>query len=370
MSMLHVLRLRFRVGRGMTSRDTADLAFIRSDVLAMSGYTPGEQPGDARVVKLNTNENPYPPSPRVREAIAAAAADGLRLYPDPMASELCARAARVYGLQPDQVLAGNGSDELLMMIIRACVGPADRVVFPVPTYTLYETLVQIGGGRVATVDFPADFALPVDELVAAAGRVTFLCNPNAPSGTLASTSTLGELAQRLAGLVVVDEAYVDFAEGSAVELIAEHANVVVTRTFSKSFSLAGLRVGLLFGRAEVVSELAKVKDSYNLNRISMAAATAALEDLPWMRANVDKVRATRARLSDELRALGYEVLPSQANFVLARRRGEDQRPVYDALHRAGVLVRYFATPQLHDALRITVGTDAEIDRFLHALRAG
>lgn len=351
-----------------TERDS-ELSFIRPDVRAMTGYTPGEQPRGGRVVKLNTNENPYPPSPLVLEAMVSAASDAVRLYPDPMASDLCRRAAEVYGVAADQVLAGNGSDELLMMVLRACVGPGDAVAYPVPTYSLYETLVQIVGGRAVSVPFDRDFVLPVDGVVELAGKVTFVCNPNAPSGTVTPLAVIDEMASRLKGLLVVDEAYADFGTSTATELIERHPNVVVLRTFSKSFSLAGLRVGLAFGPQPVMAELAKVKDSYNLNRVSIAAATAALNDLDWMRANVEKVRRTRARLTEELTKLDYDVLPSDTNFVLARQPGINQEAVYKMLRAAGVLVRYFDLPALRDALRITVGTDEEIDALLAALRA-
>ncbi len=334
----------------------------------MTGYVPGEQPRGGRVIKLNTNENPYPPSPRVIEAMKAAASDALRLYPDPTATELRERAAELYGLDPDQVLAGNGSDELLMIILRACLGPGDRVAYPVPTYSLYETLVGICGGVVETVPFGDSFELPADELVDLRGRVTFVCNPNAPSGTVTALGVLRALAPRLDGLLVVDEAYGDFGSVCATELIAEYPNVVVVRSFSKSFSLAGLRVGLAFGQTQVVRELLKVKDSYNLNRASIAAATAALNDIDWMRANVERVRSTRERLRASLADLGYECLASETNFVLARRRGESQQGVYEDLRRRGILVRYFAIPELHDCLRITVGTDAEIDELLAAMK--
>ncbi len=352
----------------MSEQRKDDLSFIRPEVRAMSGYVPGEQPRGGGVIKLNTNENPYPPSPRVLEAMAAAASDALRLYPDPVASELRSRAAELYGLEADQVLAGNGSDELLTILLRACVSAGDRVAYPVPTYSLYETLVGICGGVVATVPFGDDFALPVEELVALQGRVTFVCNPNAPSGTVTSLEVLRGLAPRLEGLLVVDEAYGDFGSVCAMELIADHPNVLVVRSFSKSFSLAGVRVGLAFGQSRLMRELLKVKDSYNLNRASIAAATAALNDIEWMRANVERVRSTRERLRSALSDLGYETLPSETNFVLARRQGEDQQQVYEALRARGILVRHFATPELRDALRITVGTDEEIDTLLRALR--
>jgi histidinol-phosphate aminotransferase len=352
--------------KGTRPKTSIPSEFIREAIRNLDGYTPGEQPQDRRYVKLNTNENPYPPSPRVLEAVRACATEELRLYPDPMAEALRQRAARLYGFEPEQVLAGNGSDDLLAMIVRACVGPGDRVVYPHPTYSLYDTLVAIGGGDAVHLPFGPDFALPAG-LAEANGRVTFVCSPNSPSGTLVAASRLEELSRKVRGLLVIDEAYVDFADESALVLARERENVVVLRTFSKSFSLAGLRVGLVFGAREVIAELVKVKDSYNLNRISIAAATAALDDYEWMQTNVQKVRATRARLCAALQNLGYEVLPSQANFILARRRGHDLRPVYQDLKKRGILVRYFATPELRDAVRITVGTDHEVDALLVAM---
>ncbi len=320
------------------------------------------------MVKLNTNENPYPPSPRVLEAIGAATTGELRLYPDPLASELRAKAASVYGVSADWVLAGNGSDELLTMILRACVGPGDSVVFPRPTYSLYETLVAIQGGRSISPLFAEDFRLPLAELGEQGQKVTFICNPNAPSGTLAPLPELEHLAQRLEGLLVVDEAYVDFATGTALPLIHRYPNVLVLRTFSKSFSLCGMRVGLAFARAEVLAEIAKVKDSYNLNRLSQVAAVAALEDYATMEEHARRVRETRAELTRELGQRGFSVLPSQANFVLARRPGSDLGPLQRRLKDEGVLVRHFPTPELFDALRISVGSREEVAALSAALQ--
>ncbi|MCC6848143.1 MAG: histidinol-phosphate transaminase [Deltaproteobacteria bacterium] len=336
----------------------------------MHGYVPGEQPQGGRVVKLNTNENPYPPAPGAVEAARAAVSADLRLYPEPSARPLREEAARVYGVRPEQVLAGNGSDELLTMLMRAVVGPDDVVVYPEPTYSLYDTLVTIQEGRALTIPFPDDFTLP-PALFAAEGRLMMICNPNAPSGSLTPIATIGELARGFDGVVAVDEAYVDFAPpgSSALPLLAGHDNVVVLRTFSKSFSLAGMRIGLLFGHADLLAEIAKVKDSYNLNRVAIAAGAAALGEVEWMERNVARITATRARLSERLAGLGYDVLPSAANFVLARRSGEDQAPVQAALRTRGVLVRHFATDRLRDALRISVGTEDETDRLLAELAA-
>ncbi len=334
----------------------------------MHGYVPGEQPQGGRVVKLNTNENPYPPAPGVIEAARRAASDELRLYPESSAKPLREEAARAYGVRPEQVLAGNGSDELLTMLMRAIVGPDDIVVYPEPTYSLYDTLVTIQEGRALTIPFPADFTLP-PALFAAEGRLMMICNPNAPSGSLTPVATVAELARGFDGVVVVDEAYVDFAPpgSTALPLLADHDNVVVLRTLSKSFSLAGMRVGLLFGHADLVAEIAKVKDSYNVSRVAIAAGAAALVALDWMERNVARIVATRARLAERLAGLGYDVLPSATNFVLARRAGEDQGPVQAALRARGVLVRHFASDRLRDALRVSVGTEDETDRLLTEL---
>ena len=343
------------------------LPWIRPAVATLHPYVPGEQPQDRRYIKLNTNESPYPPSPRVLAAIREAAHDDLRLYPDPQANALRDRAAAVYGCERDAILVGNGSDELLNLVIRTCVDSADAVVYPFPTYSLYDTLVTIQGGRPVHVPYPADFRLP-EGLAEAGGRITFVCNPNSPSGTGIPLSVVRDLAARVRGLLVVDEAYVDFADETALPLASDRPNVVVLRTFSKSFSLAGMRIGLAFGAPALMTELAKVKDSYNVNRLSIVAATAALEDYAWMQQNVARVRATRTRLSAGLAELGYGVLPSQANFVLARRSGTDQEATYAALKTHGILVRFFPAPGLRDALRITVGTDDQTDALLAALR--
>jgi histidinol-phosphate aminotransferase len=337
---------------------------VRPIIAAMDGYVPGEQPRGGSIVKLNTNENPYPPAPGVARAVAEAAAD-LRLYPDPSATPLREAAAARYGVAPDEVLVGNGSDELLSLLMRAIVGPDDVVVYPVPTYSLYDTLVEIQEGRALTVPFPEDFSLP-PALRAAEGRLLLLCNPNSPSGTFAPLDVIDELARGFDGVVVVDEAYVDFAPASALALLGRHDNLIVLRTFSKSFSLAGMRIGLAFGPPALLAELAKVKDSYNVNRLAIAAGVAALAEYEWMERNVARIVATRARLSAELATRGFEVLPSAANFVFARRPGEDQAPTQRRLRAAGVLVRHFATPRLADALRISVGSDPEIDRLLAA----
>lgn len=339
---------------------------VRPNVAALAGYVPGEQPTDPSIVKLNTNENPYPPSPRVAEAIAAAAAN-LHLYPDPDSSALRRAAARIYGVDPDGVVVGNGSDELLAMLLRAIVGPGDGVAYPVPTYSLYDTQVALQDGRAMHFPFPDDWSLP-EAIHSCGAKLFFICNPNAPSGTLLPTSALERLARENPDSVVVaDEAYVDFCDGTAVGLVGRVPNLVVLRSFSKSYSLAGLRVGLAMATPALAAELAKVKDSYNLDRLAQAGALAALEDQATMLANVAKVRATRARLTTALESMGFRVLPSQTNFVLARGARGSLEGLAVALKQRGVLVRWFRA--LPDALRISVGTDAQVDRLLAELRA-
>lgn len=348
------------------------MSYFRQNIQRMHGYVPGEQPSLGQsVIKLNTNENPYPPSPRVAEAIARELADGgarLRLYSDPQARDLRQAAAELYGLSVPHILAGNGSDELLALLFRAMVEPGEKIVYPYPNYSLYETLANAQGAQIETCDFGDNYELP-EGLFGSDARLVLVASPNAPSGTLHSTSRLRALAQSLThGVLVIDEAYADFADGHSLSLVASLPNVVVLRTFSKSLSLAGMRLGLLFASEEIVAGLNKVKDSYNLDRLALAAGAAALRDPEWMRSNVAKVQATRRRLSDSLATLGLKVLPSQANFLLVRLRDSAQaQGAYQFLKERNILVRYFGVRLLDDALRITVGTDPEIDELLAAL---
>jgi len=342
----------------------APSSYVRPEIAALEGYVPGEQPRDPRVVKLNTNENAYPPSARVRSAIVEAC-DRLQLYPDPSARAVRERVAELYGVDADGVVVGNGSDEILSLILRAVVDPGDAVAYGSPTYSLYDTLVALQAARSVRVPYGDDYAIP-RELFSIPARLIFVCNPNAPSGTAVTRAELDALAiARRDVLLVVDEAYVDFADACATTMGIEHPNVVVLRTLSKSYSLAGLRVGFAITTPALATELNKVKDSYNVSRLAQAGALAALEDQDAMLAHVARVRATRARLGERLCALGYVVAPSQTNFVLARRPGVSLLPTKESLQRRGILVRWFA--ELPDALRITVGTDAEIDRLLEEI---
>lgn len=334
----------------------------------VEGYTPGEQPRIPNLVKLNTNENPYPPSPKVMEALAALTPAQITKYPDPVALELRAECAKRHGFDgPEWIVAGNGMDELLALALRTFVDPGDTVLTVEPTYTLYEVLVKLHGARLTSVPLNADFQLS-PAFFDTPARLCFLPRPNAPTGVCAAREDIERFCRHFDGIVVVDEAYVDFSDNHCMDLPKQFDNVIVMRTFSKSFSLAGLRLGIAAARPEIINEFMKTKDSYNLNAATQAAGLAAMHDYDHMLASSAKVRATRQRLTEALNGLGFVVPPSQANFVLARWSGSpNTAALFQQLRDEGILVRYFNHPGLEDCLRITVGTDAEIDRLLEAL---
>ena len=344
------------------------MSFFRPNIERMSGYVPGEQPQEEGFIKLNTNESPYPASAKVLRAIRAAVNGDLRLYPDPMATALREKVAEVYDTRPARVLVGNGSDDLLTIIVRSFAGPRAVVAFPAPTYSLYPTLAAIENARLRAVPYPPDFSLPA-RLFRKGAAVTFVANPNSPTGTTVSPKELARLARAVSGVLVIDEAYVDFADEDCLRLVSRHRNVIVLRTFSKSFSLCGIRLGFAVAREELVAGMAKVKDSYNVNRLAIVAGVAALDDIAAARRNVEKVKRTRARLTKTLESFGWFVYPSQSNFVFARvRPPHTAQEVYSELKRRKILVRFFDAPDLDDGLRVTVGNNREIDALLRALR--
>jgi histidinol-phosphate aminotransferase len=304
----------------------------------------------------------------VKSALLEAVTDYLRLYPDPMSTELCRAAARLHGVEPDMILAGNGSDDLLTIITRAFVGPGDAAAFPSPSYLLYATLLQLQEGRAVILPYSTDWTLDRSALAVSGVKLLYLANPDSPSGTAMPRAQIAELAQSLDGPLVVDEAYADFAEPGfhAIPLITDHTNLIVTRSFSKGYSLAGIRLGYLVARPEIVEHLVKVKDSYNCNRLSQVAGIAALRDQEYLAETRSKVLATRNRLTAALRGMGYHVPESQANFVWAT-GGPPARATFQQLKDRKILVRLMSYPGSPEGLRISVGTDEEIDRFLDAL---
>ena len=345
------------------------MSIFRPNIDELAAYVPGEQPAPGtRVIKLNTNENPYPPSPVAMQVLRDLDGEFLRRYPDPMASLACQAAARVYGVPREWVLAGNGSDDLLTMILRACAEPGRSVAYPMPTYVLYRTLAQIQNARCIEVEFDDDYHLPVDELAAARAAVTLVAAPNSPSGTVWPVEMLDDLAGRVAGMIVIDEAYVDFAEQDALALVRTRPNVIVLRTLSKGYSMAGLRLGFGVAQPALLAGLIKVKDSYNVDAMACRAGAAAMDDQAHKRANAAKVKASRARLADDLAGLGFRVWPSQSNFLLARPPAGQAEALYQALKARGILVRYFKQAKLEDKLRITIGSDDQNDALAAAIR--
>lgn len=346
------------------------MCYFRPEILAMSGYVPGEQPrhGEA-VVKLNTNENPYPASPAVAEAIRAALDRGLGRYPHPMGQPFREAAAAVLGVPPDWILCGNGSDDILTIATRAFVGAGQLLRLPYPSYVLYKTLAELQGARSEEVRFEADWTLSDRFAAGSEGlRLVFLPNPNSPSGTVIPPRRVLEFARRLPCPLLVDEAYADFAETNCLDLVAEEEKILVSRTLSKSYALAGLRFGYVVGQPRMIEQLAKVKDSYNCDALAIAGAAAAIADRGWLAENRAKILATRASLAEGMRRLGFVTVDSQANFTWNVHPEQPVRPLYEGLKQRGILVRYMNYPGWGDGLRISVGTDEQIDRTLRVLR--
>jgi histidinol-phosphate aminotransferase len=343
--------------------------FVRPEIAAMAGYTPGEQPQGGKFIKLNTNENPYSPSPAVRRAIEETLDRGLAKYPDPHATAFRLRASEALGVSPDWILCGNGSDDILTIVTRAFVGQGQCLRLPYPSYVLYRTLAQLQGAAWEEVHFRPDWSL--DESFAAPRnglRLAFLPNPNSPSGTMIPPQTVLEFAQRLPCPLLVDEAYADFAEANCLSLVRENEKIMVSRTLSKSYALAGLRFGFLVAQPQVIEQLVKVKDSYNCDALSIAGATAAIDDQTWLAANRRKVLETRTRLTEGMRALGFDAVTSQANFVWCTRADRPVEPIYRRLKEQRILVRYMSYPGWGDGLRISVGTDEQIDALLATVK--
>ncbi len=344
--------------------------YFRPEIERMSGYVPGEQPQAGKFIKLNTNENPYAPSPAVVRAITAALERGLGRYPDPMAEAFRHRAAELLGVEPSWILCGNGSDDILTIVTRAIVGQGELVRLPYPSYVLYRCLAEIQGARSEEVHFEADWSLPNAFAAEAPGlKLVCLPYPNSPSGTCVSPAVVRELSERLPCPLLVDEAYVDFAEESCLALVRETDKILVSRSLSKSHALAGLRFGYVVAQPHVIEGLVKVKDSYNCDALSIAGATAAIDDRAWLRETCGRIIATRDRLTDALRKLGFTVVDSQANFVWVTDEKRPVRPIYERLKADRILVRYMDYHGWGDGLRISVGTDEQIDAALAVLQA-
>ncbi|MST94646.1 MAG: histidinol-phosphate transaminase [Pedosphaera sp.] len=358
---------------------------IRPFVRELHAYVPGEQPKIKGLVKLNTNENPCPPSPKVLAAVKAAVDGRLRLYPNPTAQALREKLARLHRCAPENILVGNGSDEVLALATRAFVetrnakretrnDPRTVIQYFTPSYSLYPVLADIHDAVKNPVPLRPDFTMPsVAELKREriwkfAAALTFITTPNAPSGRGYQTAELEKLCRAQQGVTILDEAYVDFARENAAALALKFPHVLVARTFSKAYSLCFQRVGYCVGHPELIAALDKIRDSYNVNGLGQIAADATLDDLPYYRANFRKIVATRERLSAALTVLGFTVLPSQTNFLLARPPHFSAGQWLERLRAKKILVRWFSHPEVRDFLRITIGTNAEADALLRAAR--
>ncbi len=370
------------------------LSFVRPSVRKLRAYVPGEQPNIKGLIKLNTNENPYPPAPKVLQAVRAAVDGRLRLYPNPTAQPLREALAKLHGCAPENIIIGNGSDELLALATRAFVEPAASfkdltspttgsaparvskatVQYFTPSYSLYPVLTDIHGAIRNPVPLSADFGLPsVAELKR--GRqwdfraaLTLVTTPNAPSGRGYTTRELDGLCAAQQGVLVLDEAYVDFAEEHALALALKHPHVLVSRTFSKAYSLCFQRIGYFMGHPELIAALNKIRDSYNVNGLGQVAAQATLRSLPYYRRNFNQVKATRAWLTDQLAALRFETFPSQTNFILTRPPRLSAKAWLEKLRDQKLIVRWFDYPGIRDRIRITIGTQSEAAALVRAVR--
>lgn len=343
------------------------MGYFRDNIERAKGYEPGYQPNDTDVVKLNTNENPYSPSPSVVDAISQIKPEQLRRYPDPMGNAFREVAAQINDVQPEWIMCCNGGDDLLRMVFTAFCDRKHPVAYPVPTYSLYPVLANIQDCKAIEVPFDDEFNLPA-RLARERAALTIVCNPNAPSGTIISAEELAELATEIKGVLLIDEAYVDFAEKNCTELVKQFENVIILRSLSKGYSLAGLRFGYAIARPEMIEGLLKVKDSYNIDAIATAAATAAIRDQQYFEENVNKVKLERKRLSEKLRGLGFELPESSANFVFLEHKTCKAQEIYEKLVQRNIYVRYWDKVGIDNKLRITVGTKEQNDILLSALK--
>lgn len=343
------------------------MKWLRDNIESLDPYIPGMQPQEEGFVKLNTNENPYPPSPEVARVIREIRPDNLRLYPDPLSVKLRDKIAARYGFGRGNVIVGNGSDGLLALALRSFIGENDQVVLPRPSYSLFEFLAQVQAARIVGMDLNNNFSLP-EAFYSANCKLKLLASPNSPTGTVYPMDVIDRVLEETEGMVLVDEAYVDFSEDTCLPLLRKYPHLIVLRTFSKSFSLAGLRIGYAFADDEIIAGMLKVKDSYNLSRVSVLAAEAALEDWDYFQRNVALVKSERDYLKKELEALGFFVFPSGANFLLVRTAPRSAKKIFEKLLSRKILVRYFDTPRLTDCLRISIGTHEELEALIAALR--
>jgi histidinol-phosphate aminotransferase len=352
------------------------MTFLRKHLQSVAGYTPGEQPPlGSPVIKLNTNENPYPPSPDVFRALQTFDSEWLRRYPDPTAIAFRQAASEVLDIPPDWMTVGNGSDELISLIVRAFVEPGAAIVYPMPSYVLYRTVAQIQAAQPVEITYDEAFNFPLKEILEVQGAVTFIASPNSPIGNVLPMDALEAMAAGLQGLIVIDEAYVDFTDANALPLVQKHPNVIILRTLSKGYSLAGLRLGFAIAHPAVIQDLNKIKDSYAVDAIAALAGAAAIHDQAHKDRNVQKILRSRATLHQALVEMGFRVWPSEGNFLLVQPplghradSGYAAIALQQYLKTQDILVRHFNLPGVSDKLRITIGTDAQNQQLCQKLK--
>ncbi len=340
--------------------------YIRKSIRQIAGYVPGEQPHGESFIKLNTNENPYPPSPSVSRVMSKLDPSSLRLYPDPASHGLCDAIAGIHGCNPEQVLTGNGSDEILSLCIRAFVERGSGTVgYFDPSYSLYPVLCAIEEAETLPVALGPEFEWTMPDSYAAS--IFFMTYPNAPTGIQYRKSLVRDFCETFPGVVVIDEAYVDFAAEDAMELALAMDRVIVTRTLSKSYSLAGIRLGYAVGPAPLINAMYKIKDIYNINRITQEIGLAALSDQDYMRDIVNRIKATRERTANIMREMEFMVYPSDTNFLWVKPPRISAATLFESLREEKILVRYFPGKRTGNFLRITIGSDDEMDAFANTV---
>ncbi|MCF7791668.1 MAG: histidinol-phosphate transaminase [Victivallales bacterium] len=352
------------------------MSYFRKNIEKMEGYTPGEQPALNSIIKLNTNENPYPPSPGIYDALKKIDPAVLRLYPNPSSDLLRNKIAGKFDVITDNVLVGNGSDDILTIAVRSFLSENEKAACFTPSYSLYPVLAQIQNTEIVKIplegkdfSFPAELVDKTSDLYKSinTAKIFFITRPNAPTGTNIKLEYLDKFCTIFKGIVFIDEAYADFSDNNALPLLKKHDNIIISRTFSKSYSLAGIRVGWAMASKYIINGMMKVKDSYNVNTVSQYLASEALDDTEYLKENLAKIIGTRKKLSDKLRNYGFKVLDSRSNFIFASPPDGNAEKLFKYLRSNNIIVRYFPGERTGKYIRITIGTDREIDILLKTI---
>ncbi len=344
---------------------------VRPVIAGMSGYVPGEQPKWTKIIKLNTNENPYPPTPHLKSAVTDEVLEHLRLYPDPVAQTLREEIAEFHGVTPEQVITANGSDDILTILARCFLDETHPLAMPVPTYSLYKTLAELQSAPIITVPLEKEnnFALPADFVEKIQGAsIVMMARPNAPTGNSYALEQMENLCANFSGAVLFDEAYADFADDNCDSFLKKYPNVIVSRTFSKSRSLAGIRFGYALAQPEIITEMMKVKDSYNVNAMTQLFALASFRDKAYLAETSSKVKATRDEYKTKLEEIGYKIIPSQTNFLFAAPPNRDGKGFFEFLRTKQILVRYFPGEMTGEFVRITIGLPEDMKFLLECAK--